>query len=107
MVNSGVINWPFDLKIVKRFSFKKFLMMCDACDIAKILKGGFQGKLMTNKTVGSVWQMDISDKWASLSLHGNSLTFGFIRWKSRTIFLYFGKSSDMFAQTNDLLKFEI
>ena len=78
LVKSGVVNWPFDPKKVKPVSFKKFLMPCDACGIAKTTRAVFKGKIMTNMTVGSVWQTDISGKWATPSLQGNSFTLGFI-----------------------------
>ena len=82
-------------------------MPCDVCGIVKTTRAVFKGKIMTNMTVGSVWQTDISGKWATPSLQGNSFTLGFIERNSRKIFLYFSKSKDMFAQTKDLLESEI
>ena len=106
-MKSGVVNWPFDPKKVKPVSFKKFLNPCDACGIAKTTRVTFKGKIMTNMTVGSVWQTDISGKWATPSLQGNTYTIRFIERKSKKIFLYFSKSKDVFAQTKDLLEAEI
>ena len=66
-----------------------------------------KGKIMTSMTVVSMWQTDISGKWASPSLQVNSYTFGFIERNSRKISFYFSKSKDMFAETKHLLESEI
>ena len=106
-VKSGVVNWPFNPTKVKPVMFKKCLMPCDACGIAKTTRAIFKGKIMTNMTIGSVWQTDISGKWAVPSLQGNIYTSGFFERASKKIFLYFSKSKDMLAQTRDLLESEI
>ena len=62
---------------------------------------------MTNLAVGSVWQTDISGKWATPSLQGNVYTIGFFERRSKKVFLYFSKSKDVYGQTKDLLEAEI
>ena len=62
LVKSGVVNWPFDSKKVEPVSFKKFLNPCDACGNSKTTRVMFKRKIMTNMTVWSVWQTDISGK---------------------------------------------
>ena len=62
---------------------------------------------MTDLKVGSVWQTDISGKWATPSLQGNTYTIGFFERKSKKIFLYFSKSKEMSQQTKDLIASEI
>ena len=62
---------------------------------------------MTNLAVGSVWQTNISGKWATPILQGNVYTIGFFGRRSMKVFLYFSKSRDDFAQTTDLLEAEI
>ena len=76
--------------------FKKLLEPCDACGMAKSTRITFRGKVMTDVTVGSVWQTDISGKWATPSLQGNVYTIGFLERKSRKIFVYFSKSKEVF-----------
>ena len=88
-------------------SFVKFLNPCDACGIAKTTRVMFKGKIMTNMTVGSVWQTDISGKWATPSLQGNTYTIRFIERKLKKMFLYFSKSKDVFARTKNLMEAEI
>ena len=61
-VKSGVVNWPFNTKKVKANSFKICLWPCDACVIAKTTRAIFRGKIMTDVTIGSVWQTDICGK---------------------------------------------
>ena len=78
MVKGGVMNRPFDAKKVKPVSFKKCLTECEACGLAKTTRVTFKGKVMTNMTVGSVWQTDISGMWATPSLQGNKYTIGYI-----------------------------
>ena len=68
MVTSGVVAWPFDPTKVKPIGFQKVLSPCDACGIGKSTRATFHGKVMTEITVGSVWQTDISGKWATPSL---------------------------------------
>ena len=107
MVKGGVMQWPFDPKKVKPVSFKKCLKECDACGLAKTTRVTFKGKVMTDMTVGSVWQTDISGMWATPSLQGNKYTIGYIERKSRKIFLYFSRHKDVYMQTKDLLESEI
>ena len=67
-VHDGVFAWPFDEDKVKPINFKKCLMPCDACGFAKTTRVSFKGSAMTDLTIGSVWQTDISGKWSVPSL---------------------------------------
>ena len=53
-VKRGVVNWPFDTKTVKPVSFKRCLLPCDACGIAKTMRAIFRGKIMSDLTIGLV-----------------------------------------------------
>ena len=79
------------------------LLPCDACGIGKSTRATFHGKVMTEVTVGSVWQTDISGKWATPSLQGNVYTIGDLECSSRKIFVYFSKTKEVYYQTKDLL----
>ena len=83
LVKSDVVNWPFYQKKVKPVSFDKFLNPCDDCGIAKTTRVMFKGKIITYMTVGSLWQTNISGKWATPSMQGNTYTIGFIKRKSK------------------------
>ena len=106
-VKNGVVAWPFDPKKVKPVNFKKCLMPCDACGLAKTTRVTFRGKVMTHMTIGSVWQTDVSGKWSVPSLQGNQYIIGFMERTSRKLFLYFSKNKDVYAQTKDLIEAEI
>ena len=106
-VKNGVVAWPFDPKKVKPVNFKKCLMPCDACGLAKTTRVTFRGKVMTHMTIGSVWQTDVSGKWSVPSLQGNQYVIGFMERTSRKLFLYFSKNKDVYAQTKDLIEAEI
>ena len=107
LVKSGVIAWPFDPKKVKPVNFKKCLLPCDACGLAKTTRITFRGKVMTDLTIGSVWQTDISGKWSTPSIQGNAYVIGFLERASKKIFLYFSKSKEVYEQTKDLIEVEI
>ena len=62
---------------------------------------------MTNMTFGSVWQTDICGMWAIHSLQDNNYTIGYIKQRSRQIFLYFSRYRDVYMQTKYLLESEI
>ena len=94
-VKSGVVNWPFGTNKVKPVSFKECLLPFDACGIAKTTSAIFQSKIMTDLTIGSVWQTDICGKWAIPSLQGNTYIIGFFEMVSKKIFLYFSKSKNV------------
>ena len=106
-VKNGVVAWPFDPKKVKPVNFKKCLMPCDACGLAKTTRVTFRGKVMTHMTIGSVWQTDVSGKWSVPSLQGNQYVIGFMERTSRKLFLYFSKNKDVYAQTKDLIEAEV
>ena len=53
---------------------------------------------MTNLAVGSVWQTDISVKWATPSLQGNVYNIGFFELMSKNVFLYFSPSKNVYGQ---------
>ena len=60
MVKGGLMQWSFDAKKAKSVSFKNSFTECEACGLAKTTWVTFKGKVMTDMTVGSVWQIDIS-----------------------------------------------
>ena len=91
---------------MKLIIFKKCLMPCDACGLARTTRVTFKGTVMTDLTVGSVWKTDINDKWSVPSLQNNVYAIGFIERMSRKLFIYFSNSKDVFAHTKDLLKSE-
>jgi hypothetical protein len=62
---------------------------------------------MTDMTIGSVWQTDVSGKWQVPSLQGNSYVIGFLERASKKIFLYFSKKKEVYEQTKDLIEAEI
>jgi hypothetical protein len=105
-VRDGVFGWPFDKDKVKPINFKKCLLPCDACGLAKTTRVSFKGTIVTNLTIGSVWQTDVSGKWFP-SLQSNVYAIGFIERMSRKLFIYFSNSKDVYAQTKDLLESEI
>ena len=107
LVKTGVIAWPYDPEKVKPVNFKKCLMPCDACGLAKTTRATFRGKVMTNLTIGSVWQADVSGKWPVPSIQGKHYVIGFIERSSRKLFLYFSKNKEVYAQTKDLIESEI
>ena len=107
LVKSGVGNRPFDAKKVKPVMFKKCFKLCDAFRVAKTTRVSFRGKAMTDMKVCSVWQTDISCKWAAPSLQENTYTIGVFECKSKKMFLYFSKSKEMSQQTKDLIASEI
>ena len=86
LVKSGVVNWPFNAKKIKPIMFKNCLLPCDACGIAKTMRVSFRVKRMTNLKVGSVWQTNISGKWVTLSLQGNTYIIGFLSASQRRSF---------------------
>ena len=107
LVKTGVIAWPYDPEKVKPVNFKKCLMPCDACGLAKTIRARFRGKVMTNLTIGSVWQTDVSGKWPVPSIQGNHYVIGYIERSSRKLFLYFSYNKEVYAQTKDLIESEI
>ena len=106
-VRDGVFGWPFDKDKVKPINFKKCLLPCDACGLAKTTRVSFKGTIVTNLTIGSVWQTDVSGKWSVPSLQNNVYAIGFIERMSRKLFIYFSNSKDVYAHTKDLLESEI
>ena len=76
-------------------------MPCDVC--GNSTRVVFKSKIITNMTVGSVRKMNISSKYATSSLQGNSFPLSFIERNSRKRFLDFSKSKDKLTQTKDLL----
>ena len=62
---------------------------------------------MTTLDVGSVWQTDISVKWATPSMQGNVYIIGFFDRRSKQVFLYFSTRKDAYGQTKDLLEADI
>ena len=99
--------WPFDPAKVKPVNFQKCLMPCDACGIAKSTRVTFRGKIMTEMTIGSVWQTDVCGKWPVPSLQGNHYSVGFLERASRKIFIYFSKSKELLPYVKDLGEAEI
>ena len=62
---------------------------------------------MTDLTIGSVWQTDISGKWSIPSIQGNFYVIGFLERASKKVFLYFSQSKAVYEQTKDLIEAEI
>ena len=60
MVKLSVNIRPFDAKKVKPVSFKKIVLPCDACSLAKSTRAVFNLKVMTNLAVGFVRKTDIN-----------------------------------------------
>ena len=75
--------------------------------IAKTIMVVFNGNVMTNLAVGSVWQTDNSGKWATPSLQDNVYTIGFFERRSDKVYLYLSKSNNVYGQKKDLLEAEI
>ena len=60
MLKAGVMNSPCEDMKMKPVNYKQSLTDCEACRMAKTTRVPFEGKVMTNMTVGSIWQTYIS-----------------------------------------------
>ena len=77
------------------------LLPCDVYDLAETTRAIINCKVMTNLTVASVWNSNISGKWAKPGMQGNGNIISFFDTRSKKVLLLFSKSNDFFPKVKE------